>query len=302
VVSNEGLLDCRGLLLRTESEILDLVVRYATEHDSVRAVVMNGSRVNPKIPKDPLQDYDIVYFVRDVAEFRHDDGIPAYFGDIMIVQLPEEMVDPPAQGGDLYAYLMQFRDGTRIDHGILPIAGAKEHLSDSLTVLLLDKDGVVGELPPPTDDGYLVQAPTAKDFADCCNEFLWLNPYVAKALWRDQLPWAKYIMEGPLRHQLIRMIEWGLVLRRNAPTAFGKHGANLKGLLNLPEWRLFAETFADADHGKMWTALDRARELFRATAMVVADRLGFNYLYAEDQGVSDFVGRIRSLPKDASTL
>jgi aminoglycoside 6-adenylyltransferase len=291
-----------GGRLRTQKEILGLIQMYAKEHDSVRAVVMNGSRVNPNVPKDPLQDYDVVYFVRDVAEFRHDDRIPAYFGDIMILQLPEEMVDPPAQGGDLYAYLMQFKDGTRIDLGILPIAGAKQHLADSLTMVLLDKDGVMGEPPPPTDLNYLIDMPTAKDFADCCNEFLWLNPYVAKALWRDQLPWAKYIMEGPLRHQLIRMIQWGVVIRRNTPTAFGKHGANLRTYLSLHEWSQFAETFADADYGKMWTALDCARDLFRTTAVAVAAQRGYVYPSIEDVGVSDFISRIRSLPKDASTL
>ena len=38
-------------------------------------------------------------------------------------------------------------------------------------------------------------AATQKQYDDCCNEFLWVTPYVAKALWRDQMTGARVMLE-----------------------------------------------------------------------------------------------------------
>ena len=282
--------------MRSQEQILSLIRSFASGHDSVRAVMMNGSRVNPNVPRDPLQDYDVVYFVRDVSEFRRQESIPAYFGDIMILQLPEEMKDPTPDGSDLYIYLMQFKDGTRIDLGIDPVSRARELGSDSLTVVLLDKDGILGEPPPPSDADYLTGSPTQKAFDDCCNEFWWLNPYVAKALWRDQLPLAKFFMEDPLRTQLIKMLGWGVVVRRGAPTALGKHGANLRKYMTASDWAMLERTYAGSDYGAIWESLRDAGTLFRSAARQVAGALRYDYPLLEDQSVSDFVQRIKGLP------
>jgi len=52
--------------MRSEEEILDLILNYAHRDEDVRAVVMNGSRVNSNAKIDLFQDYDIIYFVRNV--------------------------------------------------------------------------------------------------------------------------------------------------------------------------------------------------------------------------------------------
>ena len=64
---------------------------------------------------------------------------------------------------------------------------------DSLSVLLLDKDGIIEPFPPPSEADYLPAPPTAEGFADCCNEFWWVCPYVAKGLWREEIVYAKTI-------------------------------------------------------------------------------------------------------------
>ena len=52
--------------MRSDREMLDLILNFTRNNDAVRAVVMNGSRVNPNAKGDPFQDYDVVYFVRSV--------------------------------------------------------------------------------------------------------------------------------------------------------------------------------------------------------------------------------------------
>ena len=46
--------------MRSEQEMLDLIVGIAREDKCIRAVIMNGSRANPNAPRDFFQDFDIV--------------------------------------------------------------------------------------------------------------------------------------------------------------------------------------------------------------------------------------------------
>ena len=48
---------------RTPSKILELILRVAEELETVRAVVLQGSRANPNVASDEWQDFDIVYLV-----------------------------------------------------------------------------------------------------------------------------------------------------------------------------------------------------------------------------------------------
>ena len=45
----------RALTMRSEAEMLQLILGYAAAHEDIRAVVLNGSRANPNIRKDWLQ-------------------------------------------------------------------------------------------------------------------------------------------------------------------------------------------------------------------------------------------------------
>ena len=108
--------------MRTEQQILDLILETARCDERIRAVIMNGSRVNPNAPRDPFQDFDIVYIVTDVAPFRHNLEWIRRFGDLMILQMPEEMSDPPPSGEGFFTYLMQFMDGNRIDLGLFTLS------------------------------------------------------------------------------------------------------------------------------------------------------------------------------------
>ncbi len=171
-------------------------------HDDIRAVVMNGSRANPLAHKDPFQDYDIACYVRDVEPFRRNPEIPRHFGEILILQTPEDILDPAPANEGSYSYLMLFMDGNRIDLSFHPLDSVSDIREDSLSVVLLDKDQLIGVLPPSGDGSYYPGKPTAKAFDDCCNEFWWLNSYVAKGLWRGELTYAREHLDIWMRERV----------------------------------------------------------------------------------------------------
>ncbi len=287
--------------MRTEKVMLDLILGYARECDAVRAVVMNGSRLNPNAPVDPFQDFDIVYLVSDVTPFRRRQDIPVFFGEVMIVQTPGDM-GPEGQPEPGYTYLMQFMDGNRIDLTFYPLAQAQDCVTDSLSRVLLDKDQIFAPLPPPDDRSYLPTPPTAKAFSDCCNEFWWLNPYVAKGLWRDELPYARYHLDELMRGELLKMLTWDYGLQTNFQKSPGKQGKYLKRLLAPERWALFERTFAGPQIEDTWQALFAMDDLFRATALVVAEKMGFAYPQEDDRRVSAYIRMVHQMAPTAKTI
>jgi aminoglycoside 6-adenylyltransferase len=220
----------------------------------------------------------------------------------MILQTPEDMIDPPAEGDGHYTYLMQFMDGNRIDLSFYAPNRVDVTTRDSLSLVLLDKDNLLGELPPPSDAGYLPQPPTAKTFDDCCNEFWWLNPYVAKGLWRAELIYAKHIFDTYLREQLLKMLSWYYGVQTGFQKSPGKFGKYLRSQLDAEQWALLECTYADAQPDNLWEALFSMDDLFRQIAKAVADCFQFNYPEQDDSRVSRYVRHIRNLLRDATEI
>lgn len=286
--------------MRSETEMLDLILNFARSREDVRVVVMNGSRVNPNAVRDPFQDYDVACYVRDVSPFRGDQGIPPLFGDILILQTPDDMGDPMSKISESYAYLMQFTDGNRIDLSFHPLEKIPVIPEDSLARVLLDKDDCVPPLPPPSDRSYLPGRPTAKAFADCCNEFWWLNPYVAKGLWRDELTYARFMLDTLMRGELMKMLTWYFGVNTNFEKAPGKFGKHLKSGLDPELWTLLERTYCDASTDHTWDALYAMGSLFRSAALVVAAHFSFAYPKQDDLWVSAYIRQIQVLPRDGA--
>lgn len=288
--------------MRSETEMLDLILDTARRDERVRAVIMNGSRVNPKAPKDFFQDYDIVYIVTEKESFTAEPCWIDVFGERMILQLPDEMSDPPPEGLDHYTYLMQFADGNRIDLSLFPVNRLALLEQDSLTLTLLDKDGLLPQFPPPDDSGYLPSPPTAKAFFDCTNEFWWVCPYVAKGLWRRELPYAKEMLELYVREQLMKMLNWYIGMRTEFKTSPGKMGKYIEKYLEPDLWQLLLQTYPDAEYDHIWDALLIMGDLYRRIAIPVADHFGFTYPSGDDQRVTAHLVRVRTLTRDAKEM
>ena len=288
--------------MRSEKEMLGLILSVAENDVNIRAVIMNGSRVNPHAKKDPFQDYDIVYFVREVEPYKKNPRFIQPFGELMILQTPEEMVDPPPDNDGHYTYLMQFLDGTRIDLSLYPLDTINTNIADSLTVVLLDKDHLIPELPPPSDRDYLPQKPTTKQFDDCCNEFWWVSVYVAKGLWRDELTYTKHLLDVFVREQLMKMLIWYVGVETDFQKSPGKMGKYFKEYLDPESWDLLKNTYADWQSEHIWESLFVMGDLFRRTGRCVAEHCGFNYPEQDDKNVTQYLHHIRALPQNAETI
>jgi len=288
--------------MRNEQEMYDLIVNTARNDDRIRAVIVNGSRANPNAPRDIFQDYDIVYIVTDVSSFKIDPNWINRFGELMIMQMPDDMQDPPPSGDDRFAYLMQFTDGNRIDLTLYPIAKLNELGKDSLSQLLLDKDGIIEPFAPASEGDYFPKPPTVKAFSDCCNEFWWVCTYVAKGLWREEITYAKFMFDEAMREQLMKMLAWHIGVKTRFLLNPGKFGKYYKQTLEPELWDILQKTYSDASYDNTWEALYTMCNLFRITAIRVAEHFGFDYPYADDEKVISHLKHVRTLPRNAKEM
>jgi aminoglycoside 6-adenylyltransferase len=287
--------------MRSEQQMLDLILSFAKKDDNIRAIVMNGSRANPNAPKDIFQDFDIACLVNDLAPYVRNNNIPQYFGEILILQEPENMGEPSSEDEGHYAYLMQFMDGNRIDLSFHAPERWKSVTGDSQSIVLFDKDHALGELPPASDSDYWAKKPTEKQFQDCCNEFWWMNSYVAKGLWRGELTYAKWMMEV-VQEQLMDMLTWYFGIKTGFQRAPGKAGKYIKEDIEPEIWAELEKTYSDTNPENIWESLFTAGSLFRRVAKAVASEFGFQYPQQDDDNVSAYLLRIKNLPKDAKEM
>ncbi len=288
--------------MRSEQEMLGLILDTARQDERIRAVILNGSRANPNAPRDPFQDYDVVYVVTDVAPYKRNLEYIKRFGELMILQLPDDMGDPVPPADGSYGYLMQFADGNRIDLTFHPVATLNQMGEDSLSILLLDKDSVVPPFAPASDKSCLPLPPTAKAFDDCCNEFWWVSPYVAKGLWRQEIVYAKHMLDNYVREQLMKMLNWYVGVKTGFSQNPGKYGKYLQRYLEPELWAMLLRTYADASYENTWEALYTMGDLFRKLAVHVAAQMGFDYPHGDDERVSAHLRHVRTLPSDAKEI
>ena len=265
--------------MRSEQEMMNLILDFAKKDERIRLVTLEGSRTNKNIPKDAFQDYDVSYFVTDMESFKNSDEWLDIFGKRIFMQKPEDMELFPPELGNWFSYLMLFDDGNRIDLTLIPINEADDYFnsSDGLVEILLDKDGLVKEEVIPTDQKYWIKKPTAREFDDCCNEFWWVSTYVTKGLARKEILFAIDHLQDHVRPNLLRMMSWYIGLEKGFAFSLGKNYKFIHQHLQKEDWEMLLSTYNMGSYTDMWQALFTCHDLFRKYSKEVAVTLGYMY-------------------------
>ena len=224
--------------MRSEQEMFDLILSTAQQDPRIRAVLLNGSRANPNAPRDFFQDFDIIYLVTDVESIKQQPGWLDRFGERMILQLPDDMADPPPVDQPGYCYLMQFMDGNRIDLTLYPLDRLADWMKTARPSLCWTRMVYCQPIRQPLTWVICPNRRPQKQFDDCCNEFWWVSPYVAKGLWRQELTYAKAMLDEYVREQLMKMLVWYVGVQTGFSQCPGKLGKYLERFLEPELWQL----------------------------------------------------------------
>jgi aminoglycoside 6-adenylyltransferase len=281
------------MMMRSETEIKNLITGFANNDTRIRAVLLNGSRANPDIAPDKFRDFDIVFIVNDLNSFIIDHSWTNIFGDKIIWQLPGEMMFGNDEKTIGFGYLMLFSDQNRIDLTLFPISKFESEFKvDSLTTVWIDKDTLFPNINEPCNKDYLIGKPTQKEFSDTCNEFWWVSTYVAKGLAREEIIYAKAILETVVRPMFIKLIEWKIGSENNFSVSIGKAGKFIERYLNETDYLKVLATYADAGIQDNWESVFLMTDLFAQFANDFSMQQKFDYNKSEQQNV---IGYLRQL-------
>ena len=277
---------------RSIAEIFALILEVAQSHDDILAVVLEGSRGKADTIDDQFQDFDVVFLVESLAPYVEDHQWIDVFGPRIIMQTPSMMnlyeQSSPDRGS--FAFLMLLADHHRIDLTLIEINYLHQLRLDPEYKVLLDKKGILkSNLDLIEFRSFDLNTPNQKEFTDCCNEFWWVLTYVGKGLCRDQILYAKHMMEGPVREMFLRMLGWTAGVRHGFPLNPGKAGKLLRKFFPDVEWQAILGTFSDHRPENMWKALFRMMELFHEYAKEVEKMLSFKYNTMEAQNVRKYL-------------
>lgn len=263
--------------MRTEEEMMELILSIAREDILIRIATLEGSRTNVNIPRDKFQDYDITYFVNRLEAFTEDEEWLGRFGKIIMMQKPEDMeLFPAEQKG--FSYIMLFDDYIKIDLTLLPIVELEDYLNgDKLIKVLVDKDNKINRAVVPNDIDYHVKKPSARVFDDCCNEFWNTTTYVVKGLCRREILFAIDHLNQIVRQELLRMISWQVGIETGFRLSVGKNYKFLDKYISKDLWEELLTTYQMDSYEHVWEALDKCHELFRKVSKAVAGRFNYNY-------------------------
>jgi aminoglycoside 6-adenylyltransferase len=278
--------------MRSNDEVKKIILDKANSDNRIRAVLLNGSRVNNKVELDQFQDFDVIYIVNQIDTFTSDHSWTSIFGDRLIWQFPDEMTFGKDEDdiSYLFHYLMLFKDGNRIDLSIFPVDKLGSDFEfDSLTVVWLDKDNLFSNIEPPSDKDYLIKRPTEKEFIDTCNEFWWVCTYVSKGLLRGEITYAKEMLENTVRKMFMKIIEWFIGTNTNFSVSFGKGGKFIKKYLTANEYNTILTTYSDFKPENIWTSLFVMTDQFSEFAVHVAEKLNIKYNFCEQENTLNYL-------------
>lgn len=285
-------------------KMFELIMKTANEDERIRAVTMEGSNATASDVHDKYSDFDITFFVSDIREFTADKKYMERFGEILIMQCPDDEYNSPYDysSKNNFAYLTQYTDGQRIDLTLIDVSNiAKQAEFTSDRKVLVNKDNFKELVDITNSKEHLITKPSEFEYFNTCNEFRWISNYVTKGLCREEFYYAKRMMEEYMMDMFIKMMNWKIAIDNDFKVSTGKCGKYFKRFLSEDEMKRFQMMFAGGDYNEMWFKLFFMYDYFAELAKYVADKLGFSFDEKETAAVKAFmIKRREDLKAEAS--
>ncbi len=280
----------------TYDEMYELILQTAKEDERIRAVTMEGSKVTPGAVRDAFSDFDVTFFVSDIREFTKDHDYMKRFGEILIMQMPDDWYQEPYDynGKKRFAYLTQYKDGNRIDLTFIDISNMEDQKSfNEPRTVLINKDNFSELADVTTNEVFYIKKPGEFEFFNTVNEFRWISNYVTKGLCRHEFYYARRMMEEYMMDMFMKMVNWKVGIDNDFNVTTGACSKYLAKYLSEDEMKRFMGIFAKGDYEDMWDKLFLMYDLFEELSVYVAQKLDYPIDHSESKNVREFMEQRR---------
>ncbi len=284
----------RGGKMLSDEAMVNHIIEVAKNDDQVRLVMLNGSRVNPQAKVDLCSDYDIVFFVKNYNEAIKKD-YSKKFNDIMLLHTSDDMVYLKDDRKEVFIFQMLFADKHRLDLSLRPIERLNHYIeTEPVYKVLFDKDAVSIPKLQQKVSQYIVKKPSFKLFESCVKTFVWLEPYVAKGLYRNEPIYAlKHITL--LREAFETMLKWKMGVQTDFGKIMGKAMKHMRYYLGEETYNMYLKTYCSGDLKTIWNTLFFIHDKFLKTAQSVGKDLGYEVDFTSFDAMRKYLREIKGL-------
>lgn len=266
--------------------LMEKILDRALSDHRIRLVMLNGSRANLNGDIDAMSDLDIVYYVNDFESIVNDQSFFTSLGDILISQEKHEQLFPEKSIFLGYIYMMQFKDGTRLDLSVVSVDDLDESIQEKdYYKILLDKDNRLNNISLPNRDVFTISKPSAEYFQATVKQFYWVSLYVIKGVKREMYPYAIQHLDI-LREALEAMISWYIGCTFDWNKELGKAGKYYREYLSKDEYDLYITSYALANKASIYGALSNMMRLFKTMSDGVSKKLKFDKKVSHEEIVN----------------
>ena len=293
-IQNQRLIETSKM--RASHVVINQVISFVEQEDSIRALIQTGLRLNQNAPIDLMRDYHFNWFIKDddMDLYVNNKEWIQQFGDVVIYKKTNLKWE-----GVLFQ--IQYKDGVRIDIQLVPLKDClKAIYAETLCKVILDKDGILPPLDEPNDSAHYVEMPTREQFEEVMTDLWWFQIEVAKAIYRDELPLAKWIFDGVLMDRMITLLSWKIGCQYGWRIDVGRRGRWLKRYLSENVYADFIHLYPTKGYISMWERLFCMGPFINKIAKEIGMECGYGYDQSHGRLVTDFLHRINSLPNNAT--
>ena len=286
-----------------DQALIDRIVALAQTDEDIRAVILEGSLATGR-QVDELSDYDVNIYSGDYARYLTDDRWMERIGEVLVYQ-KEELLFYDAI---IPTRLVVFRDRPRVDFSFWPVAllsdmvhGRKQYESyRNGYLILVDKDGLAAQLPPPDGGGFVISPPGRDTFLQTLYDF-WFEAYcVARYLARGDLWYAKRVENSYIKEHLFQMALWHHQAARGWPRdpLLHKEGKRFERWASPQLLAGIKGCFSGYDVEGTWSSLFAMVDLFGRLARQTALQLHIAYPERVERHVIEYLRYLRASLSD----
>ncbi|MBN9485876.1 MAG: aminoglycoside 6-adenylyltransferase [Alphaproteobacteria bacterium] len=262
-------------------DVLASILRWAGAREDVAAVIQTGSLARGDGSADAFSDVDLEIIAHDTRLLAKDDRWLSAIADPIIVLHLEQDDGWPTR---LAIYDNGMDGSVKVDFTLAAPRRLQEMISSrKLNALymrgyrvLLDKDGVTKDLPPPSGDVPRRSLPAEEEFRRRVEEFWFEAFHIPKYLARGELFLVKQ-RDWTMKELLLEMMEWHALALSPAPVDVWHLGARLRQWTDPGTWRDLQRTFGHFDADDARRAFEETTTLYSRLAREVARKAGFPY-------------------------
>lgn len=192
-------------------ELAERFVAWAQTQPDIRGILNVGSRARTKVPADSLSDLDLVVITTSPSRYLTETAWFERLGEVTLTFIEPTTVAQQFERRVLY------RGGLDVDFSIFPNDALRKLVDGGLPTevqdvlrrgyrVLMDKDETLGKLK--AFPARMPSPPTAQEFNQHIDDFLYHAVWTAKKIKRGELWIAKFCCDAYMKILLLRMIEW----------------------------------------------------------------------------------------------